>query len=102
MHGERYTPENVASRCRATGIRPLDNNAIRQEKPKPSLSYTKESTSLDLPATATPITVYVPSIFQHHFQAKLAKQVFKGGRLRSNYYGKSMTSEEAVSRLQRA
>ena len=66
--GGRYTPENLASGCRATGIRPLDNNAIRQENLKPSLSYTKESSSLDLPATATPITGKATSIFQKHFK----------------------------------
>lgn len=93
-------PENLVSGYRATGIHPENSNAIHREKLKPSIPYAQQSSSLDLPPTATPITTKVTSIFQKQFQAKLAKPVSKGGRLRPNYYGESMTTEEAVRRIQ--
>ena len=95
-------PEHIVSGFRATGIHPLSSKAIHYEKHKPFLPYSDPSSRHDAPApqTATPITIKVTSIFKEHFQSKLFKQTSKSGRLRPNYYGESMTSEEAVERLQ--
>ena len=88
-------PEHLVSGFRAAGIHPLNSKAIAWEKLQPSLPYANpSSTSEDIQSSATPITSNVTSIFKQHFQNQLAKPSVKGGRLRPNYYGESMTSEQ--------
>lgn len=93
-------PEHLVSGFRATGIHPLNSKVIRKDRLYPSMPYAQQQCSYDRPTGATPITAKVTSIFQQHFQAKLAKPASKGGRIRPTFYGESLTSEEAVKRLQ--
>ena len=90
-------PEHLVSGFRATGIHPLNREVIAHGALNPSMPYTK--CSYDRLTTATPITEKITSIFKEHFQAKLTKPASKSGRLQLNYYGESVTSEEAVHRL---
>ena len=63
----------------------------------PSMFYTK--CSYDRLTTATPITEKITSIFKEHFQDKFTNPASRSERLQLNYYGESVTSEEAVQRL---
>ena len=93
-------PEHLVSGFGATGLHPLNRDAITNDKLQTAVPFQAEQQPPQ-PLEVTPITKKVTRIFPDHFQAKLeTKQKTSKERMKPSYYGQSLTSDHALKMLQ--
>ena len=99
---ESMHPEHLVSGFRATGLHPLNRNAIKIKRFKPKFHSTQSNHHNRIQSLFSNINYNKNNkILTDHFQVKLQLKKPQKERIKPNYYGQPLTSNDAIEIIQK-